>query len=155
MHFNNHRQPPNSKMENLIPSDVWRSHVLPCLDVRSRIAMNRTLDPETRFAKSRRADYAKIAETMAIRSAGIILDRIERSVGLLNRVKGVLHLFMFLQTGIGRMMLKHKNFRNMVLIKIAQFEHRFPDPKWWNRSPYRKKLRVAMERLRDIILTAA
>ena len=117
--------------------------------------MNRTLDPETRFAKTRRADYKKIAENMAINSVGVILDRIERSVGILNRVKGVLHLFLFLQTGIGRMMLKHKKFTNMALIKIAQFEHRFSDPKWWNRSPYRKKLRVAMERVRDIILTAA
>lgn len=155
MRFNNHRQPPNSKMENLIPSDVWRSHVLPCLDVRSRIAMNRTLDPETRFAKSRRAEYKKIAETMAINTVNDSLERIERSVGIRDRVKEAVHLFAFLQTGIGRMLLKHKNFRNMVLIKIAQFEHRFPDPKWWNRSPYRKKLRVAMERLRDIILTAA
>lgn len=140
-------------MENVLPSDIWRVHVLPCLDLVSRIEMNRTLDPETRVTKNVKVGYRALADKMAIDNVKIILRRIENSTVDLVRVKGSINLFRFVQSGVGRMMFKYGRFADTMLRKIDQLEM-MHSKTWWNRSPYRKKLRVEMERVRDIILHA-
>ena len=151
VNFTGDRQP-LAKMENLLPSDIWRAHVLPSLDLMSRIELNRTLDAETRLAKNVKPMFAKLTKTMALDMAVGIMERHGFAVAIVDQVKTALDLFVFLQTAFGRILLELPGFVEVVRLKLDHLEASHPKP-WWNKSPYRKKLRVAMEGVRTIILT--
>lgn len=138
-------------MENLLPSDIWRAQVLPFLDLVSRIEMNQTLERETRLTKNVKDGFARLAEKIAVASMRNIIRRIDAARHQRNKVKGAIYMFQFLQTGLGRLLLNRERFVELVTIKMNMWET-FYSKTWWNRSPYRKKLRVSMEHVRDILL---
>lgn len=141
---------PTDKMA-LIPSDVLRTHVLPFLDYATRLDANSVLDRDSRFV--RKVNREDMVKHMAVEQTRTLIRSVEDTPVLLNRVKASIRLFRFMQTPIGRILLKHKRFREVLLYKAANIEVERP-LSWWNRSPYRKQLKAEMERVRDMIIAA-
>jgi hypothetical protein len=139
-----------SEMENILPSDIWRFHILPCLDKCSRIELNRVLDPETRVVN--RINARKFAKNVALASVHGILERAKIAKTDPQRVKAMLHFFMFLHTGFGRLLLKTPSILAIVWSKIDMVESDDPTA-WWNKSPrYTPKLKKERQRLRDMLV---
>jgi hypothetical protein len=142
--------PPTDKMA-LIPSDVLRTHVLPFLDYATRLDANSVLDRDSRFVQ--KVNREEMVKNMAVEETKRLIQSVEQTSVLLNRVKASIRLFRFVQTPIGRILLKHKRFREVLFYKVTHLEIERP-LSWWNRSPYRKQLKVEMERVRDMIIAA-
>lgn len=139
-------------MEKFLPSDIWRACVLPYLDRLSRVELNRMLDPETRVVeKMATEDAGKMMGTKTIMD---ILDHTSESKTVLEKVKRTTRLFTFVQTPLGLLVLKTGSIGQTFLKKIDSLEEEYTAT-WWKRSPYRKRLREEMEKVRHIILTAA
>ena len=136
----------------MIPSDVWRVNVLPCLDLASRMDVNRALPPEARLIK-RRTNGERFANNVAVEEAKRIVHVVNAVTTTKERVRGITRLFTFLLSPFGRPVLLIKPFARVQLNKIADFEEEYPNRNWWKRSPYRKELKRKMEELRNVILT--
>jgi hypothetical protein len=137
-------------MERNLPSDIWRVHILPCLDWSSRIELNRVLDPETRVV--RRIAVRKFAKTVALASVHTILERAKVAKTDPQRVKAAVDFFKFLHTEFGRFLLKTPSFVRVTWDKIVMVESENPMG-WWNKSPkYTPKLKKETQRLRDMLV---
>lgn len=139
---------PTDRMENLLPSDIWRAKVLPYLDRLSRVDLNRLLEPETRAVEKMATEDC--AYSAAIRTCIRQIDFIDKSMTILQKVKRTTRLIVFVQTPIGRTLLRTTGIKNALLLKIQQFESEYP-PVWWKRSPYRRALKAEMDRLRILV----
>ena len=137
-------------MEKFLPSDIWRACVLPYLDRLSRVELNRLLDPETRVVEKMATEDA--GKMMGTKTIMYILDHTSESKTVLEKVKRTTRLFTFVQTPLGLLVLKTGSIGQTFLKKIDSLEAEYPS-QWWKRSPYRKRLREEMEKVRHIILT--
>jgi hypothetical protein len=139
-------------MENFLPSDIWRACVLPYLDMLSRVELNRLLDPETRVAEKMATE--DVARRMGTKTIMDIVDHINESKTVLDKVKRTTRLFVFVRTPLGLLVLKTGTVSHTFLKKIDGLEAEYPS-QWWKRSHYRKRLMEEMEKVRHIILTTA
>jgi hypothetical protein len=133
-----------------LPSDILRVHVLPFLEWEECLDANAVLENDAKLVQKMATE--DIATKMAKETVFKLLDECDRAMTDTKRVRIATRLFVFLQHPMGSILLNHLPYMRAFMGKITEISHERP-PIWWKRSPLRKRLKMEMDRVAEIIRT--